>query len=132
MGKPTICIGENKDTDQLRGNREADQRLCFRHSDSKFLFYLSAKCQASSRSFLCLYRPVCVGPVRKPQCWFSHEVAQIIVNNCYQCRRIYRSKETVINKQYRLIRVLGFTGMTYLLQTFRYYCLFQCATLSRV
>ena len=34
MGKPTICIGENKDTDQLRGNREADQRLCFRYTDS--------------------------------------------------------------------------------------------------
>ena len=34
MGKPTICIGENKDADQLRGNREADQRLCFRYSDS--------------------------------------------------------------------------------------------------
>ena len=23
VGKPTICIGENKDADQLRGNREA-------------------------------------------------------------------------------------------------------------
>ena len=34
MGKPTICIGENKDADQLCGNREADQRLCFRYSDS--------------------------------------------------------------------------------------------------
>ena len=34
MGKQTICIGENKDADQLRGNREADQRLCFRYSDS--------------------------------------------------------------------------------------------------
>ena len=34
MRKPTICIGENKDADQLRGNREADQRLCFRHMDS--------------------------------------------------------------------------------------------------
>ena len=32
MGKPTICIGENKGADQLRGNREADQRLCFRYS----------------------------------------------------------------------------------------------------
>ena len=31
MGKPTICIGENKDADQ---HREADQRLCFRCSDS--------------------------------------------------------------------------------------------------
>ena len=27
-----IC--ENKDADQLRGNREADQRLCFRYIDS--------------------------------------------------------------------------------------------------
>ena len=34
MGKPTICIGENKGADQLRSNREADQRLCFRYSDS--------------------------------------------------------------------------------------------------
>ena len=30
MGKPAICLGENKGADQLRGNREADQRLCFR------------------------------------------------------------------------------------------------------
>ena len=27
-------MGENKDADQLRGNREADQRLCFRYTDS--------------------------------------------------------------------------------------------------
>ena len=35
MRKPTFCICENKDADQLRGNREADQRLCFRYIDSK-------------------------------------------------------------------------------------------------
>ena len=33
MRKPTFCICENKDADQLRGNREADQRLCFRYID---------------------------------------------------------------------------------------------------
>ena len=43
MGKPAICIGENKDADQLRGNREADQRLCFRHSDSTFPLLLKSK-----------------------------------------------------------------------------------------
>ena len=32
--KPDFCIFENKDADQLRGNREADQRLCFRYMDS--------------------------------------------------------------------------------------------------
>ena len=34
MRKPTFCICENKGADQLRGNREADQRLCFRYIDS--------------------------------------------------------------------------------------------------
>ena len=34
MRKPGFCICENKDADQLRGNREADQRLCFRYIDS--------------------------------------------------------------------------------------------------
>ena len=34
LGKPAFCICENKDADQLRGNREADQRLCFRYMDS--------------------------------------------------------------------------------------------------
>ena len=34
MRKPAFCICENKDADQLRGNRESDQRLCFRYLDS--------------------------------------------------------------------------------------------------
>ena len=34
MRKPTFCICENKDADQLRGNPEADKRLCFRYIDS--------------------------------------------------------------------------------------------------
>ena len=46
----------------------------------QFLFYLNPKFQASS-SFLCLYRPVCDGPVWKPHCWFSHEAAHL-----FQCR----------------------------------------------
>ena len=40
MRKPTFCICENKDADQLRGNHEAVQRLCFRyiHSTNPLLF----------------------------------------------------------------------------------------------
>ena len=33
MRKPAFCRCENKDADQLRGNHEADQRLCFRYID---------------------------------------------------------------------------------------------------
>ena len=43
MGKPTICIGENKGADQLRGNREADQRLCFRYMDSALPLLLKSE-----------------------------------------------------------------------------------------
>ena len=34
MRNPALCICKNKDADQLRRNREADQRLCFRYTDS--------------------------------------------------------------------------------------------------
>ena len=46
MRKPDFCICENKDADQLRGNREADQRLCFRYSDSTIP--LLPNCEISS------------------------------------------------------------------------------------
>ena len=34
LRKPDFCICENKDADQLHGDREANQRLCFRYTDS--------------------------------------------------------------------------------------------------
>ena len=34
MRKPPFCKCENKDADQLRSNCAADQRLCFRYTDS--------------------------------------------------------------------------------------------------
>ena len=79
MGKPTICIGEN-----IGGNREADQRFVYATRIVQFLFYLNPKFQASS-SFLCLCSPVCVGPVRKPHCWFYHEVAHLLQSHYYCC-----------------------------------------------
>ena len=67
MRKPAFCIYENKDADQLRGNREADQRLCFRYTDIvKSLYFLNPKFQASSH-LLWLYSMVYVAPGRKPR-----------------------------------------------------------------
>ena len=43
MRKPTICIGKNKGSDQLRINCEADQCLCFRYADSTFTLLLKSK-----------------------------------------------------------------------------------------
>ena len=39
MGKPTICIGENKDADQLRGY----QRLRFRYPDNTIPLLLKSE-----------------------------------------------------------------------------------------
>ena len=41
--KRDYCLGENKGADQLRGNREADQRLCFRYTDSIFPLLLKSE-----------------------------------------------------------------------------------------
>ena len=81
MGKPTICIGENKDAlISFAVTAKLISAFVFATRIVQFLFYLNPKFQASTGSFLCLYgRPVCVGPVRKPHCWFSHEAAHMFV-----------------------------------------------------
>ena len=73
MRKPTFCICENKDADQLRGDREADQRLCFRYIVQS-LYFLNPKFQFSSQ-LLCLYSLVCVGPGGNPKDRFFHNEA---------------------------------------------------------
>ena len=57
--KPAFCICENKDAEQLRGYREADQGLCFR-----YIMYVASKFQATS-DLLWLYSLGCVGPGQK-------------------------------------------------------------------
>ena len=56
----------------------------------QFIYFLNPKFSASSR-LLCLYSSVCVEPVRKPHCWFSHDAAQMFsAKICYCiCRRAY-------------------------------------------
>ena len=77
MGKPTFCIGENKGTDKR--NWEADQRFVFATQIVQSLFFLKRKFQASGH-LLCLYSSVCVRPVRKPHCSFSHEAADQLIH----------------------------------------------------
>ena len=62
MRKPDFRICENKDADQLRGNREADQRLCFRYTDSTIPLL-----PKSESHCVWLYSPVCMRPGRKPR-----------------------------------------------------------------
>ena len=77
MRKPTIRICENKGADSFAVTAKLISAFVFAIQIVQFLLDLTPKFQASSL-LLCLYRPVCVGPVRKPHCWFSHEAAHIL------------------------------------------------------
>ena len=79
MRKPAFCIScENKDADQLRGNREADQRLFFRYIVQS-LYFLNAKFQAFSH-LVRFYSLVRVDLVGNPKDRFSHKEAHL---SCY-------------------------------------------------
>ena len=76
MGKPTICICETKTQISFAATAKLISAFVFATRIVQFLLYLTQKFKARSY-FLCLYRPVCVGPVRKPHCWFSREAAHM-------------------------------------------------------
>ena len=46
----------------------------------QFLYFQNLKFPVSSH-LLCLYNLVCVRPVQKPHCWFSHDAAQLFLDN---------------------------------------------------
>ena len=60
MRKPTFCICENKDADQLRGNREADQRLCFRFIDSTIPLLSKSEISSLWRSSVAVQPGLCL------------------------------------------------------------------------
>ena len=65
MRKSAFCICENKDADQLRGDREADQRLCFRYIYSTIPIF----CDCTARFVSDL--------VGNPKDRFSHDAANL-------------------------------------------------------
>ena len=75
MRKPAFCICENKNADQLRGNREAEQRLCFRYSGSTIPLLPKSEiiyCGCTARFMSDL--------VGNPEDRFSYDAAQLIYN----------------------------------------------------
>ena len=68
---------------QMRNQRRRSAKLInafvFATRIVQFFYFLNPEFPASS-NFLCL---VCVGPVRTPHCWFSHDAAIIMIDKCY-------------------------------------------------
>ena len=91
MRKPAFCICENKDADQLRSDREADQPFVFATQIVQYLFFLNPKFQASSH-LLGLYSPVCVGPGQKPRRpVFSQQGSNVVYNFYHASLKITKS-----------------------------------------
>ena len=59
MTKRKFCICENKDADQLRGNRKADQRLCFCYIDSTIPLLSKSKISSRYPSFVAVQPGLC-------------------------------------------------------------------------
>ena len=66
MRKLAFCICENKAADQLRSNFTADQRLCFRYTDSTTPLLPKSEISSLQPSSVVVH-PCCVGPGRKPR-----------------------------------------------------------------
>ena len=78
MRKQAFCICQNKDEDQLRGDCEADLRLCFCYTDSTIPFFLNPKFQFLGIFCDCTARFVSK-QVGNPEDWFSHNEVHIAI-----------------------------------------------------
>ena len=79
MRKLAFCICENKEADQLRSDRQADQRLCFRYIDStkiRNFKFLAIFCDCTARFVSDL--------VGNPEDRFSQNEAHIVAANSDQ------------------------------------------------
>ena len=64
--KPDFCLCENKGADQLRGNREADQSLCFHYTDSTIFLLLKSEISSLSSASVTAQASL-FGPGWKPR-----------------------------------------------------------------
>ena len=89
MRKPAFCICENKDADQLRGNREADQRLCF----SLHRYYNPSSILIRNFKPLAIFcgrtAQFVSGLVRNPKDRFSHNEAYFTQPQLYRLHLWY-------------------------------------------
>ena len=87
--KPAFCICENKDADQLRGNHEADQRLCFRYTDSTISLLPKYKISSLQPSSVAVQPSLCGDLVGNPEDRFSHNEAHIMLSRVDKEKKAY-------------------------------------------
>ena len=104
MRKPTFCLCKNKGANHFCRNCEAYHRLCFRYMDSTIPLLSNFKFPVS-RHLLCLYSLVCVGPVQKPHCWFSHDAAHVMAQDLPDVQVFNTSDSPIISSTRKSVGV---------------------------
>ena len=85
MRKPTICICDNKDADQLRSNYKADQGLCFRYTGSTIPLLAKSKISSLYPSSVTLEAGLC-------WTWSDTQIVGFLAHRlicCHLCRKTY-------------------------------------------
>ena len=85
----TICVAKTKAQIRFAVTVKLISAFVFATRIEQFLYFLNLKFPGSSH-LLCLYSWVCVGPVQKPHCWFSHDAAQL-----YRKREMHETRSFV-------------------------------------
>ena len=81
LRKPNFCICENKDADQLCGDREADQRLCFRYIDSTIPLLSKFEISCLSPSSVAVQPGLCRTRLETPKTGFL--TMRLIYSRCF-------------------------------------------------
>ena len=76
--KADFCLCENKGADQLRSNCEADQRLCFRYTDSTLSLLIKSEISSFYAASGTVHVGLCQTWSENPEDRFSRVAAQIL------------------------------------------------------
>ena len=106
MRKPAFCICENKDADQLRGNHEGDQRLCFRYTDSTIPLHFKSEISSLLPSSVAARPGLCGTWSETQKDRFSHNEAKIypyinLNKSGIQCESLLQRQKNVRLKKKR-------------------------------
>ena len=96
MGTPSICIDKNKGADQPRSNCEADQRLCFRYTDSTIPLLSKCKTSTLSPSSATVKPSLCRTCLEPKLLVFSRTCSYYIRGNIY----IFKSRNKSLQSQF--------------------------------
>ena len=122
MRKPTFCICENKDADQLRGNREADQRLCFSYIYSTLPLLSKSEISSIKHSSVAVQPGLCRTRSETKMLFFSRCGSNVLVC-CLPTDPIFTLQKSVLPFLRKLLTCINFM---------EYFVLNKCIFLEQV